>query len=118
MIKSLDTYIFIIDLGMSKQFSSELLLHTCTVTNLRAINLRVVRQQIGDGIGHASLGLRAMNGCDSVSGFYVKGKVETTKLLFKEKTFQLALGELGMQAAPSEGYLEHRRSISVICTVT
>ena len=72
MIKSLDSDVFIIGLGMWKEFSSELLLHTSTGTNVRTINLQVVRQHIGDDIAHASIDLRAINGCDSVSGFYGK----------------------------------------------
>ena len=70
VIKSLDSDVFIICLGMWKQFPSEQLLHTSTGTNVRTINLHVVRQQIGDDIVHALIDLRAINGCDSVSGFY------------------------------------------------
>ena len=67
VIQSLDWDVFIIGLGMWKQFSSELLLHTSTGTNVRTINLQVVRQHIGDDIAHASIDLRPINGCDSVS---------------------------------------------------
>ena len=40
--------------------------------------------------------------CDSVSTFSCKVKVKYAKLLFKEKTFQQALGELGMEYEPSD----------------
>ena len=118
VIKSLDSDVFIICLGMRKQFPSEQLLHTSTGTNVRTTNLQVVRQQIGDDIAHTSIYLRAINGCDSVGGFYGKRKVKTAKLMSKGETFQQALGEIDMQPALSEGYLENWRSMPVICTVT
>ncbi len=48
------------------------------------------------------IGLHAITGCDSVSGFYGKGKAKAAKLLFKEMAYQQALGELGMEHEVSE----------------
>ena len=67
---------------------------------------------------HQLIYVQSMDVIQLVSGFYGKGKVKTAKLLFKEKTFQQALGEIDMQPALSEGYLENWRSMPVICTVT
>lgn len=117
VVKSMDTDVFIIGLGMSKQFSSELLLHTGTGKNTRTINLQVIREQIGDDIAHALIGLHAITGCDSVSGFYGKGKVKAAKLLFQEKAYQRALGELGMQPALSDKLLGTLESMCVISMV-
>jgi 5'-3' exonuclease len=102
VIKSIDTDVFIISLGMSKQFSSRLLFHTGTGTKVLTIDLQAIRSQIGDDITHALIGLHAITGCDSVSGFYGKGKVKAAKLLFKEQAYQQSLGELGMQHEVSE----------------
>ncbi len=96
VIKSVETDVFIISLGMSKQFTSRLLFHTGTGTKVRTIDLQAIRNQIGDDI-IALIGLHAITGCDSVSGFYGKGKVKAAKLLFKEQAYQQALEELGMQ---------------------
>ena len=102
VIKSVDTDVFIISLGMSKQFSSRLLFHTGTGTKVRTIDLQAIRSQIGNDITHALIGLHAITGCDSVSGFYGKGKVKAAKLLFKEQAYQQALGELGMHHEVSD----------------
>ena len=59
--------------------------------------MQAIRNQIGDDITHALIGLHAFTGCDLVSGFYGKGKVKAAKLLFNEKTYPQALGELGME---------------------
>ena len=97
VIKSVDTDVFIISLGVSKQFSSRLLFHTGTQAKVRTIDLQANRSQIGDNIAHALIGLHAFTGCESVSGFYGKGKVKAVKLLFKDEVYQEAFGELGMQ---------------------
>ena len=78
----------------------QLLFHTGTGTKIRTIDVQLVRKQLGDEILHAMLGLHALSGCDSVSGFY--GKVKGAKLLFTEKTYQETFGELGMQHDLSE----------------
>jgi 5'-3' exonuclease len=102
VVKSVDTDVFIICLAMSKEFSCQLLFHTGTETKIRTIDVQLVRKQLDDEISQAMLGLHALSGCDSVSGFYGKGKVKGAKLLFTEKTYQETLGELGMQHDLSE----------------
>ena len=67
---------------------------------------------------HQLIYVQSMDVIQLVSGFYGKGKVKTAKLLFKEKTFQQALGEISMEPAASECYFENLRSMSVICMVT
>lgn len=60
VIKSVDTDVFIIALALSKQFSSQLFFHTGAGSKIRTVNLHLVRQEIGDGVAHAAVGLHAL----------------------------------------------------------
>ena len=64
--------------------------------------MQAVRSHLGNDITHALIGLHAITRCDSVSGFYIKGKVKSAKLLFKGAGYQQTLGSLGMQHEVSE----------------
>ena len=104
---------FIIAIGMSKEFLSGLLFHTGTGTKVRTIDFQAIRNQLGNDITHALIGLHAITGCDSVSGFYGKGKLKAAKLLFKEVEYQQALGSLGMQYEVSEQL--HEKLKNFVC---
>ena len=106
IIKSLDTDVFIIALGVSQHITSQFLPHTGKGVTVRTIDLHDIRQQVGVGITNALPGLHALTGCDSVSGMYGKGKVRAAKLVYKSEDFQKTMEEVGTSVALTDDLFE------------
>ena len=106
IIKSLDTDVFIISVGMSWHIQSNLLLHTGKGATVRTVNIQEIRQQLGESTTNALIGLHALTGCDSIFGLYGKGKIKAATLMYKHQEYQTTLGNLGIEKTITNDLLE------------
>ncbi|KAJ8023132.1 hypothetical protein HOLleu_38227 [Holothuria leucospilota] len=95
VIQSLDTDVLIISLGFAERFTSTLLFHTGRGTNIRTIDVSFLQRHLGTDVTSALLGLHPFTGCDSVSGFFGKGKTKALKLLMKNYNYQKMFQDVG-----------------------
>ena len=95
IIRSPDTDVFVIAVGLSQEIASPLYFHTGKDDKERTIDVGAVQQELGDELTNAIIGFHCFTGCDSVSSFYGKGKQKTFKLLKKNLPHADSFKELG-----------------------
>ena len=69
---------------------------------MRIIHVQSIKQHLRDAVTNALIGLHCFTGCDFVSAFYGKGKVEPFKLVQQDPVFCSAFQLLGETFAVSE----------------
>ncbi|KAJ8050587.1 Vesicular integral-membrane protein VIP36 [Holothuria leucospilota] len=102
VIKSLDTDVLIISLGNAQHINSPFLLHTGRGDTVRTIDLKSLQMQLGIDVCTALVGFHPFTGCDSVSGFFGKGKIKPFKLMVKHERYIKAFKDLGSSFVPSD----------------
>lgn len=95
IIMSPDTDVFVIGVSLQNLIPAHLYFHTGRGTNLRTIDIKMIKDNIGESVSQALIGLHCFTGCDSVSSFYGKGKKKALSLLLRENEFCYAFSDLG-----------------------
>ena len=72
-----DTDVFIIGVALQTLIPANLYFHTGRGMNLIIINIKIIKDSIGDYISQVLISLHCFTGYDTVSSFYGKGKKES-----------------------------------------
>lgn len=74
VIRATDTDIDVLAIAFQSEITSRLLIHKCGSVRSHFIDIRAIRDSLGDEVCNALPGLHAITGCDSTSAFVGKGK--------------------------------------------
>ena len=86
------------------------------VTLFELFDLKSLHHQLGVDVCTALVGFHPFTGCDSVSGFYGRGKIKPFKLMVKNDQYLTAFKELGSSFTPSDEVMVGLDRLYVICT--
>ena len=90
-----DTDVFILCIAFSHKFSSLLL--KSGINKVEVFDVKAVASSLGLDVSRALPGLHAYTGCDTVSAFSGRGKLQALKLLKKDTTIQETFDMLGKE---------------------
>ena len=95
VINSQDTDVLIIATASTKNIMSHLYFYTGKAANKRTIDIQAVQRGLGDDVTEAPIGLHCFTACDSVSAFFLKGKMKTLKQMKEDTDSVNELTKLG-----------------------
>lgn len=95
MIRSPDTDVFVVAVGLSGVMNGRVLFHTGRGNLSRTIDVTAVHNHYGKDVSEALIGLHSFTGCDTVRAFYGKGKTKALKLMLSDEDYQCTFKSLG-----------------------
>ncbi|KAG1659234.1 Programmed cell death protein 4 [Nymphon striatum] len=101
-----ETDVFVLCLAFCEEIPSQLFQKSGTQARIQYIDIHKVANVFGTENCKALLGLHAITGCDTVSAFAGRGKVNAIKLLKSNTGFRNALKDLGSEWKLKSGLLE------------
>lgn len=102
IISSEDTDVFILLLAFDSSINSRLFRKCGNQTRTKLVDIDKITSTLGDHVCKGVIGLHAYTGCDTVSAFAGKGKVNSVKILKSDKCTQDAFAQLGQNWTLSE----------------
>ena len=95
VITAEDTDILVLCIGFSKIIRSPMYQKVGTKTRQKYIDITKIANALGEDVCKVLIGLHAFTGCDTVSAFAGKGKLNALKLTKKTVDYQQCFSELG-----------------------
>ena len=95
IISADDTDVYVIALGASSSISAKIFLKHAKKNRIQFIDLLKVRDSLGAAVADALVGMHVFTGCDTVSAFAGRGKINAFKQLKSNDRYQAAYGEFG-----------------------
>ena len=92
-----DTDILILCLAFHDVIDCDLFIRIKDNSRVRCRDVSAIAKALGTGVCHALLGMHAFTGCDSVSAFAGRGKLNALKLVVKHQQFQETFTKLGSE---------------------
>ena len=102
IISSENTDVFILLLAFDSSINSRLFQKCGNQTRTKLVDIGKIASTLGDHVCKGLIGLHAYTGCDTVSAFAGKGKVNSAKILKSDKCIQDASAQLGQNWTLSE----------------
>ncbi|KAL8610714.1 hypothetical protein ACOMHN_016697 [Nucella lapillus] len=95
VISSDDTDIFVLNLAFAETIRTRLFQKTGTRTRTHLLDINKIAASLGPDVCKALIGMHAYTGCDIVSAFAGKGKLNALKILKGDEDVKQAFLELG-----------------------
>ena len=105
VIRSPDTDVAVIALGLSHSVAGRLIFRTGTQQRTRFIDLTALGVHYGPDVSSSIIGMHAFTGCDSTSAFCGKGKTKALNLITSNPSLAAAMRQLGTAISPPENLL-------------
>ncbi|KAL8567345.1 hypothetical protein ACOMHN_001733 [Nucella lapillus] len=95
VISSDDTDVFVLNLAFAETIRTRLFQKTGTRTRTHLLDINKIAASLGPDVCKALIGMHAYTGCDTVSAFAGKGKLNALKILKGDEDVKQAFLELG-----------------------